>query len=186
MCGSCCKDRRTIVTLTHRDLIRITEATKVDEKDLIKRILVFYQVDEEAERLLAFPSIETYKGKAIIGLKKREDGSCIFLRNNLCTIYPSRPMTCRTFPFTFSIKNGCLKYGLATRAKEICPGVKANQEVDERRLAEIGWDAVTELEEYRRIAALWRLAVRKGVPPVPELLIKIILQSKSEKIAITN
>ncbi|MBS7247653.1 MAG: YkgJ family cysteine cluster protein [Candidatus Jordarchaeales archaeon] len=184
-CGRCCKDEKTIVTLTHRDLIRLAEAIEMDEKELVKHVLVFYQVNEDTEAFLAFPSIETYRGKAIMGLRKRKDGSCIFLEENTCSVYPSRPMTCRTFPFTFSVQDGWLKYGVATRAKDICPGIGKGMEIDENQLAEIGWKAVTELKEYFRIAALWKRAVRSGVPAIPELLIKLILQSGGkEEVAI--
>lgn len=177
-CGGCCKDEKTIVTLTHRDVIRLAEAMMLDERELVKRVLVFYQVDEKLEKFLAFPSIETYRGKAILGLRKRDDGSCIFLQNNLCSIYPARPMTCRTFPFTFSIQDGWLKYGIVTRARDICPGLGKGKEIDEDLLAKIGWRAVTELKEYSKIAALWKRATQGGVPAIPELLIKLILQGK--------
>lgn len=184
-CGRCCRDKKTIVTLTHRDVIRLAKVTGMNEKELVKNVLVFYQVNETTEKLLAFPSIETHRGNAIIALRKRNDGSCIFLEENICSVYPSRPMTCRTFPFTFSIQDGWLKYGVATRAKDICPGIGKGMEIDENCLAEIGWKAVTELKEYFRIATLWKKAVQSGVPAIPELLIKLILQSgDKEEVAI--
>jgi len=186
-CGSCCRDKRTIVTLTHRDIIRLAEATGMNEKELVRNILVFYQCDESAERLLAFPSIETYRGKAVLGLRKREDGSCVFLNNNLCSIYPSRPITCRTFPFTFSIQDGWLRYGVATRAKDLCLGLGKGREVDEKSLAEIGWKAAAEIKEYFRITSLWKRATQSGVPAIPELIIKLLLYSRSgEKLTVTR
>ncbi|MBS7287236.1 MAG: YkgJ family cysteine cluster protein [Candidatus Freyarchaeota archaeon] len=178
-CGGCCKDEKTVVTLTHRDIIRLAEITRLGEKELVKKVLVFYQVNEKLEKLLAFPPIETYRGKAILGLRKRDDGSCIFLQNNLCSIYPARPMTCRTFPFTFSIQDGWIKYGIVTRARDICPGLGKGKEIDEDQLAEIGWKAITELKKYSKITALWKRVTQSGVPAIPELLIKLILQSKS-------
>ena len=32
-------------------------------------------------------------------MKKREDGKCVFLENNRCTIYAVRPLICRFYPF---------------------------------------------------------------------------------------
>lgn len=186
-CGNCCRDKKTVVTLTHKDIIRIAEFLGFDERRLVKDVLVFYQVDESLKKLLAFPSVETFKGEAIIGLRKREDGSCIFLQGNLCSIYPARPMTCRTFPFTFSVKDGWLKYGVATKAKELCPGLNEGEEVDENQLAELGLSAVTELEEYSKITLLWKKLVEKNVPAIPELLIRLILQGKNrKKLALTH
>ncbi len=41
--------------------------------------------------------LEVRKGK--IYLKRRVDGSCVFLKNNLCTIQGVKPVACKTFPF---------------------------------------------------------------------------------------
>jgi Fe-S-cluster containining protein len=32
-------------------------------------------------------------------MKKTEDGKCVFLENNCCTIYSVRPLICRFYPF---------------------------------------------------------------------------------------
>ncbi|MBS7627979.1 YkgJ family cysteine cluster protein [Candidatus Bathyarchaeota archaeon] len=53
-------------------------------------------------------------------LKKREDGSCIFLRNNICSIYDLRPLVCRFFPFYLK-QVGSQDY-LFSFTKE-CPGL---------------------------------------------------------------
>jgi Fe-S-cluster containining protein len=31
--------------------------------------------------------------------KTKKESKCIFLKNNLCTIYPQRPLICRFYPF---------------------------------------------------------------------------------------
>ena len=36
-------------------------------------------------------------------MKKTEDGKCIFLENNCCTIYTVRPLICRFYPFELKI-----------------------------------------------------------------------------------
>lgn len=36
-------------------------------------------------------------------MKKTEDGKCIFLENNCCTIYSVRPLICRFYPFELKI-----------------------------------------------------------------------------------
>jgi Fe-S-cluster containining protein len=35
----------------------------------------------------------------VFQMKKTVDGSCVFLRNGLCSIYEARPLICRFYPF---------------------------------------------------------------------------------------
>jgi len=52
--------------------------------------------------------------------KKAEDGKCLFLQNNRCTIYSHRPLICRFYPFELSTsENG--KYVFSVTLE--CPGV---------------------------------------------------------------
>ena len=45
--------------------------------------------------------MKTEQGTAYVALKKLDDGSCVFLDNNLCLIHPIRPAVCASFPFVF-------------------------------------------------------------------------------------
>lgn len=38
-------------------------------------------------------------------MKKAESGKCIFLKDDLCTIYQTRPLICRFYPFEFKEEN---------------------------------------------------------------------------------
>jgi Fe-S-cluster containining protein len=52
------------------------------------------EFDRDAEVWIKF----SY-GKRAMGLRRKND-KCMFLDdNNRCRVYPSRPMTCRTFPY---------------------------------------------------------------------------------------
>ncbi|GEM_PF-1698571 len=50
---------------------------------------------QEADKLPK-ESLVIEKGKRFL---KRVGGKCIFLKNSLCSIYPSRPLLCRLYPF---------------------------------------------------------------------------------------
>ena len=53
-------------------------------------------------------------------MKKRvEDGKCVFLENDRCTIYSVRPLICRFYPFELNSCGG--KYSF--RFTEECPGI---------------------------------------------------------------
>jgi Fe-S-cluster containining protein len=49
-------------------------------------------LDEFAEKVEGF---EPY----VYRMKKNSDGKCVFLKNNLCSIYGIRPLICRFYPF---------------------------------------------------------------------------------------
>ena len=52
--------------------------------------------------------------------KNPANGKCVFLQNNLCTIYAQRPLICRFYPFELSTSsNGTYKF----KATNECPEV---------------------------------------------------------------
>jgi Fe-S-cluster containining protein len=51
--------------------------------------------------------------------KKAEDGKCVFLENDRCTIYSVRPLICRFYPFELNSRGG--KYSFFFT--EECPGI---------------------------------------------------------------
>jgi Fe-S-cluster containining protein len=61
-----------------------TEAERISEKTL-------KGIGEFADRI---ENCEPYSYRI-----KTVDGKCVFLRKNLCTIYDSRPLICRFYPF---------------------------------------------------------------------------------------
>ena len=62
------------------------------------------------------------KGKApyIYEMKKRENGKCVFLENDHCTVYPLRPLICRFYPFELKVLHNRKPKFLYT---EECPGI---------------------------------------------------------------
>lgn len=80
-CGLCCKDssyKPRLILALRSEVRRISKRTGLKPYDFAED-----------------------SGKQTYGyiLKKREDGSCIFLRNNNCSIYKMRPLVCRFYPF---------------------------------------------------------------------------------------
>jgi Fe-S-cluster containining protein len=71
------------------------------------------------------------KGKAPYSyeMKKRvEDGKCVFLENNRCTIYPLRPLICRFYPFELKMSRNRKYTFLFT---EECPGINKGRMLSE-------------------------------------------------------
>ena len=81
-CGLCCGDTKDKV---RRILLLEIEAERISQK-------THKSLNGFAEKLGGF---EPYTHM----MKKTEDGKCVFLKDNLCTIYHSRPLICRFYPF---------------------------------------------------------------------------------------
>jgi len=62
----------------------------------IKRFSKFFNLSFEDFEL---KYCQTTDGYIHLTEKKNLNGKCIFLKNNKCTVYKSRPMQCRTWPF---------------------------------------------------------------------------------------
>ena len=82
-CALCCGDtkkRARHILLLKKETERISEAT-------------FKPVEEFAVQI---EGREPY----VYEMKKtKEEGKCLFLKENLCTIYASRPLICKFYPF---------------------------------------------------------------------------------------
>ncbi len=101
-CGICCGDTNEKV----RHVLLLTpEAKQVSEVTL-------QPISQFAEKL---EGKEPYRYE----MRKNEDGKCVFLESNCCTIYSIRPLICRFYPFELNSYGG--KY--CFRFSEECPGI---------------------------------------------------------------
>jgi len=102
-CALCCRDterRARSILLLETEVKRISEETSLS-------------IEEFAERIRGF---EPY----VYRMRKTEDGKCVFLKDNLCSIYRIRPLICRFYPF--QLKNlGNDRY--VFKYTEECPGI---------------------------------------------------------------
>ena len=100
-CGNCCSD--TLVPITDEDMRRMVKGTGLDPFDICS----FYKADdfEDKGEGLEFANLDG--GPKTLGLRKKFDkdndrDSCKFFKDNRCSVYESRPVTCRVWPFTLS------------------------------------------------------------------------------------
>ncbi len=91
-CTSCCRDIQ--VDITDADLKRLVKHTGISADRLVR----LYGHNKE-DRDIESDWINLSYGKRAIVLNKKRNGDCIFIgKDNGCTAYTSRPMTCRIFP----------------------------------------------------------------------------------------
>ena len=81
-CGLCCRDTENKVRMI---LLLKAEADHISEMKSM-----------DAEKFtLKIEGSEPY----VYMMKKTEEGKCVFLENNSCSIYNIRPLICRFYPF---------------------------------------------------------------------------------------
>jgi Fe-S-cluster containining protein len=106
-CGICCGDTKE---KTRHIILLKTEAEQIAKTTL-------QPISNFAVKI---------KGKTPYSyeMKKRENGKCVFLENNRCTVYSLRPLICRFYPFELKFSNSKKFKFLYT---EECPGLNKGQ-----------------------------------------------------------
>lgn len=139
-CGECCRGDDNSVVVFPEEIRRIQTAT-----GLLWLEVVGPPEEGEWDRDGCFHTLEWRLGKD----GASEGASCRFYQNGRCSIYPSRPMLCRTYPFY--LDNGELMHsecrGLGCKIESEEADELAEQLV-KRILLEIQ-EAIHLLERYR-------------------------------------
>jgi len=105
-CGGTENKERSILLLE-------TEARLISKKTSMK-------IDDFAKATRGF---EPYKYKI---RKRTEDGKCVFLKENLCSIYSLRPLICMFYPF--QLENAGHERYMFLYTNE-CPGIGKGEEL---------------------------------------------------------
>lgn len=106
--AKCCKNYS--VSLTHSDLFRLKELLGSNFSQYLEFDLALGHDENLAPHFLL--NLDGSEKFYILRLKRDKKETCLFLgKNNLCTIYDSRPRKCRTYPFikdnlSISLKEG--------------------------------------------------------------------------------
>ncbi|MFX1265092.1 MAG: YkgJ family cysteine cluster protein [Promethearchaeota archaeon] len=155
-CGACCSQQDIIITLTGRDIARMSFSLGLSVYETL-RAIDFYLVpsgQEIPEGLKEIPTVNTQRGPAWVALKKMDDGECIFLKDSLCMIHSVRPSVCVAFPFVFKEGDEEVEWGFSAK-KEICPGIGTGPEVTPAELEATASSVLEELREFREFVNTW-------------------------------
>lgn len=87
-CGACCRWEGSVL-LTDDDIMRMAVRLGLSEQEFI----------DQHTRLAP--------NRIQLALIDEPDGSCSMLTENRCSIYEARPQQCRSFPFAWSVPEGC-------------------------------------------------------------------------------
>lgn len=80
--NECCS--RADVTLAPYDILRLKEATGLDTTELLKKHTVPFELDAH--------------GVPGLKLRTNDDGACLFMTDEGCSVYENRPTACRYYP----------------------------------------------------------------------------------------
>ncbi len=99
-CGICCTGEPGTVYVTEDEIKKIADFLNIDEQKLKNEFL--------------YPYKDSYS------IKELENGDCIFYKDKSCTIYPVRPMQCKTYPFWLKNLRNEKKW---KEVEKECPGI---------------------------------------------------------------
>ncbi|HMK94238.1 MAG TPA: YkgJ family cysteine cluster protein [Candidatus Limnocylindrales bacterium] len=120
-CGLCCGDTKQ---KTRRILLLETEAEKIASQTCRPTTDFSGKISDN----------EPY----VYEMKKSGEGKCVFLKDNQCSIYPSRPLICRCYPFELKFDVDKEMYSFDFTVE--CPGInqgKFLRKIDFERLFEL-------------------------------------------------
>ncbi len=103
-CGACCRHVRQSVPLESSDVFRITRHLRSQNPEIRSTDDFLIRYGE--------PALLDESGFFIFFLKVQpSEDSCIFLKDNRCTIQKVKPKACRMYPFVAEpLKNGRFRY----------------------------------------------------------------------------
>jgi Fe-S-cluster containining protein len=146
-CGNCCKD--PLLPLTGEDVSRIQRRTGERAEDFVRWVDRHgIEMDDEPEGF-----VRLRQGKRVMVLRHGRNGCHYLGSDNRCTIYSSRPLGCRIFPFdpTFRKRDGKLRHLKLIQATDCKYELDGNNDVDEMRALHERYEAQAQ-RFYDRIA----------------------------------
>jgi Fe-S-cluster containining protein len=87
-CGECCRWGGSVL-LNDTDIARLAIHLDLTEEEFI----------EKQTRIAP--------NRRQLALLDQSDGSCAFLKGDRCSVYEARPLQCRSFPYAWSVAQGC-------------------------------------------------------------------------------
>jgi Fe-S-cluster containining protein len=139
-CGNCCSD--TIVPVTDEDVRRIMEGTGLKAG----QVATFYTKKDFDDGGEGLQFVNLDGGRRTLGLLKRMDKengreACEFFRDNRCSVYKDRPVTCRVWPFTLRFDaSGRRLSSLSVNPSLPCPFELDSKNTVSELVADWRWD----------------------------------------------
>lgn len=190
-----------MVTTSFFDVARLAAAFELTVDELLG-VLSFYvlppDVTRDAVKRMVLPPALVEEKLVVVGLAKDESGTCVYYdpAAKRCRAYEVRPMTCRTFPFTFrylATNRGTektkstafkLRVSLTEKGKRYCEGLKPSARPPFIHLKEwkrVGAETIREYLHHQLFVEKWNELVERGeVVPSAVNFVDTILRTVEE------
>jgi Fe-S-cluster containining protein len=113
LCGNCCNGDSGIIIVIDNEIKQISDFLTLHRELFIERCL--------------YPYLDGFS------IREDDTGRCIFFENG-CSIYPVRPLQCRTFPFWFT---NLRSENTWKKVLENCPGAGKGKLYSKEEILEI-------------------------------------------------
>jgi Fe-S-cluster containining protein len=129
--GQCCK--KYWIPVTHLDLLRLKIYGGIEVDESIVELK-----DREIYNLDIYPPIVIGDKEYFLALVSKDDGSCVFLRDDgKCSVHEYKPLVCRFYPFVYYVKDdGEIGIDVNEKAVGECPGLVMDGEPIDRDMVE--------------------------------------------------
>lgn len=105
-CGRCCRYEEGFVFISRKDLQELARQLSMQEAEVIDTYC----------RWVPFGAVDH------LSLREHPNCDCIFWRDGGCSVYPARPLQCRTYPFWSHIVEDPRGW---KEESCVCPGIGA-------------------------------------------------------------
>jgi Fe-S-cluster containining protein len=154
------------VALNKADVLHLKNA--IDEYELKGAVLDYVIFRDD------MPNGVKVNGESVSGTLtlKQDNGSCVFLKDRLCTIHKHRPLPCRLYPFNpifIERKDG---YILKIECDNKCAGVGEGRRIDDNELRKQCEQWREERLEYEDYVKKWNRRKKRNLIDFVKRLIK--------------
>lgn len=170
LCAQCCKSYVPLV---------LPHDVKVMQEALgrpMSTFITFYRTtdfDGTIDQSYEPQFFETIHGKLVMGLSRVDlpdgEAGCVFLKNNLCSVHPFRPLVCRGYPFQPQNEN--IPDGAIRLMDNPCFGKHAEDEVVDEAPVRQNYVLFLEIQnDYLSKVKAWNTDPKSATKDIEEFL----------------
>jgi len=104
------------------------------------------------------------EGFVIPGLRKNEEGPCIFYHHPDCLIYSNRPLACKNYPIAFLGEDGKISPVWAKDSLQSCPGIGKGSKIALEEIKKLGKYVLEEIRIHNNVVKNFNIEAAQENP----------------------
>lgn len=134
------------------------------------------------KKQLVLKPIQTIEGSVIPGLRKNEEGPCVFYHSPNCLIYSNRPLACKNYPIAFLGEVKQISAVWAKNSLQSCPGIGKGSKINPNELKRLGKHVLKEINTHNNVVKDFNIEATEGNPlNAREALWVLVIFGEKEK-----